>query len=90
MYLGVTGTIERRGEGGQGREAGEEGKKQWGRSGEGREGNFVSLPPSFPPACKKETAGQPPSISGTLQFTLPNILSYRFAQLKCYVPTINN
>jgi hypothetical protein len=53
MHLGVTGTIERRGEGGQGREAGEEGKKQWGRSGEGREGNFVSLPPSFPLAKRK-------------------------------------
>jgi hypothetical protein len=54
MHLGVTGTIiEGRGEGGQGREAGEEGKKQWGRSEEGREGNFVSLPPSFLPVKRK-------------------------------------
>jgi hypothetical protein len=90
MHLGVTGTIERRGEGGQGREAGGGGKKAVGKKRGGERRQFVSLPPSFPPACKKETAGQPPPLSGTLQFILANILSYRFAQLKCYVPTINN
>jgi hypothetical protein len=51
IHLGVTGTIEGRGEGGQGREAGEEGKKQGVGKNWGWERRQLCPPPTVFLSC---------------------------------------